>query len=436
MSLPKRTSSPGRVTLVALACVPSIDCLLNQLNNAFQINFGPLSMLQVLRGYMLAVLAAVSLWSVLQEWSRIRRVPLPAVLGLLLLFVAITKEAILTGGVSMPSIGAYGQMAYWILFWITISILCRTSQDAEIILWGLGVGATLTAVSVIAGLAFGGLNYYEDDAVRSSSGWFDTSKYITGVLVCGGVTLLYLGRSRRSWLLPSLAGLCFVACIVTYARAGAVALAAVLVWLPLWSALFGRAQARQWLHRFFVLLVLAAVLVPAFVKVDTLFARWSDLEDSDKAGSGRATFWKVAWDGYVDATPVQQCIGYGYSAMSDMLFLNYGADIKHTHNDMLDMLLVDGAVGAAWLSFLIATLAWRVLKTSLFSVEGGAGAAILLAYLVHGQFTGQLWSTDAMTYYTLALSCLSVLATSHSTSLQKQQISDRGDYLSGSLVSA
>ena len=431
-------SSAGsrRITLIALACVPSVDCILNQLNNAFQISVGPLSMLQVLRGYMLVMLVALSLWSVLRERAGLRRVPLAAIAALLLLLMAITKEAIVTGGVSMPSIGAYGQMAYWVLFWITISILCRTREDAETILWGLAIGATLTAVSVVAGLAFGGLNYYEDDAVRSSAGWFDTSKYITGVLVCGGVTLLYLGRNRRSWLFPALAGLCFVACVITYARAGAVALAAVLVWLPLWSLLFGRTQTRRWLSRMFVLLLLAAIVVPAAIRVDTLFARWSDLEDSDKAGSGRATFWKVAVDGYIDATPVQQSIGYGYSAMSDMLFLNYGADIKHTHNDMLDMLLVSGVLGAAWLSLLIATLAWRVFKTSLFSVEGGAGAAILLAYFVHGQFTGQLWSTDAMTYYTLSLTCLSILSSCRVAEPQIGSQLERSNYLPGALISA
>ncbi len=307
-------------------------------------------------------------------------------------------------------------------------MLCRESGQAEIILWGLGIGATLTALSVVLGLVFGGLNYYEEDAVRSSAGWFDTSKYITGVLVCGGITLLYLGRRSKSWIFPLLAGICFVACLITYARAGAVALCAVLIWLPLWSVIFGRREQRQWLNRFLILAFAAGLLAPVFVKPDTLFVRWGDLQDSDKAGSGRATFWKVAVDGYVEATPAQQGLGYGYSAMSDMLFLNYGriSSIPTTtcSTCFWSAVLPERRGCCA----LIGALAWRVFRSSLFTVEGAAGAAILLTYLLHGQFIGQLWSTDAMTYYVLSLTCLHILGRPATAELRVRPHSDTEEY--------
>ncbi len=399
-----------RSLLYALAAIPFFDCIFNQLNNALHISFGPLSMLQVLRGYLVVVFAAIALWVVLKDASRLKRIPLPALGALLLIAMASTKELVVTGTLAMPSLGAYGQMAYWVFFWIVVSMLCREPEQAEIILRGLAVGAMATAVSVLLGFVFGGLNYYQDDAVDSSAGWFDTAKMITGVLVTGGVVLLYLGRHKRGWLYPLLACTCFIACVLTYARAGSVALAAVLLWLPLWLLLFGRGCKKQWIGKFLILALLAGALVPVAVGTDKLFARWSDVQEGDKAGSGRATFWKVAADGYMDGTPAEQAIGHGYSSMSDLLFLNYGADIKHTHNDMLDMLLVAGAAGAAWLLFFAGTLAWRILRTSIASVEGGAGVAILLAYLLHGQFTGQLWGTDAMSYYTLSLACLYTIA--------------------------
>jgi O-antigen ligase len=399
----------NRLLLLALSGIPSLDCILNQVNNVFQISFGPLSLLQVLRGYLVLVFFAITGWFLLKEPRAVRRIPAAAVAAFLLIAMASTKELVTAGFLSMPSLGAYGQMAYWVLFWITVSVVCRVPEQAEIILWGLGIGATLTAFSVVAGLFLGGLNYYQDDSVRSSAGWFDTSKYITGVLVCGSITLLYLGRKRKSWLCPLLAAVCCVACVITYARAGAVALGAVLIWLPAWWLVFARRGQRQWLNRFLVLLVLAGTVAPLVVKTDTLLSRWGDLDDSDKAGSGRASFWKIAVDSYVDATPTQQVFGNGFNAMSDMLFLTTGADIKHTHNDMLDVLLVGGLIGGVWLLFLIGSLARRILRTSLFSIEGAAGTAILLAYLTHGLFTGQLWSTDAMTYYTLSLTCLYIL---------------------------
>jgi O-antigen ligase len=404
---------PNRKLLYALAAIPFFDCIFNQLNNAFQISFGGLSLLQVLRGYAVVIFIAISLWSVLRDRSGVARIPWPAAAALLLIGVFITKELVATGTMAMASIGAYGQMAYWVMFWITVSLLCQEPEQAEIILRGLAVGATPTALSVMLGFVFGGLNYYEDDAVNSSAGWFDTAKMITGVLVTGGLVLLYLGRKKSGWLYSLLASFCFLACVLTYARAGWVALAAVILWLPVWAVLFSRRNEWRWVKRFLVLALAAGLLVPAVVNTDKLFARWNDVQDEDKAGSGRATFWKVAVNGYIDGTPAQQALGYGYSAMSDMLFLNYGADIKHTHNDMLDMMLVGGVPGACWLLFLIGTLGWRICRTSIRSVEGGAGVAILLAYLFHGQFTGQLWGTDAMSYYMLSLASLYTIGRHH-----------------------
>lgn len=404
-----KTVIPHRTMLLVFAVIPSFDCISNQVNNVFQIGIGPLSILQVLRSNVLLLFFCVTVWSLLKDRSGFRRLPPAAIGALLLLGMVITKELITTGTLSLLSVGSYAQMAYWLMFWIAVSVLCREPGQAQIILWGLAIGATLTALSVIAGLAFGGLNYYADDAVRSSAGWFDTSKYITGILVCGGATLLYLGRNGKGWFYPVLAGLCFLACMITYARAGAVALGAVLIWLSFWWVAFGHRTQRRWLNRFLILTLAAVMIAPLVVKMDSLFARWSDFQDPDKAGSGRESIWTVVVDGYSDASPTQQALGYGYNSMSAMLFLKMGNDIKHTHNDTFDMLLVAGVPGVIWLLLFIGTLGWGVIRTSLFSVEGAAGAAILLAYVLHGQFTGQLWSPDAMSYNTLSLTCLSVL---------------------------
>ena len=400
---------PHRRLLLAFATIPSIDCIVDQVNNVFQVGIGPLSLLQVERGYLLLVFVAVSLWFLLKEPAGLQRIPLPAVAAFFLLAMVMTKEVITRNTLPMPSFTAYSQMMYWLLFWITISIVCKEPDQAEIILWGLGIGATLTAVSVMAGLAFGGLNFYEDDAVRSSAGWFDTSKYITGVLVCGGVTLLYLGRKRRGWLHPLLAGLCFVACIETYARAGSVALGAVLLWFLFWYSLVGERKQKWFLSRFLLLVLATVMIAPLVVKTDTLFARWRDLDDPDKAGSGRASFWKYAADTYIGGTPAQQSLGFGFQSMSDMLFLTTGSDIKHCHNDLLDLALVGGVPGVAWLLLFIGAFGMRAYRCSLSSAEGAASFAILVAYVLHGQFTGQLWSPDAMSYNTLSLACLSVL---------------------------
>jgi O-antigen ligase len=411
---------PHRGILIALACIPSVDCVLNQVNNGLHVSFGPLSLLQVFRGYLVVMLLTLSAWKLFQSPDVVRRIPVPAFVAFLVLAMAASKELVLTGTLSMGSVVPYLQMAYWLLFWITISLLCEQTEQAELILKGLALGALLTAASVYAGFVFGGLNFYEDDAVSSSAGWFDTAKMITGVLIVGGVAILYLGRKRAGWLYPFLALVCFSACIATYARAGAVALGAATVWLAVWWFSLGRRATRSWLSKFFVLLLGAVMLVPLVISPSNLFSRWNDLEDHDKAGSGRATFWKDAADVYVAGSPAEQVMGRGYASMSELLFLNYGADIKHTHNDALDMLLVAGACGALWLLSFVAFSVYRVLRTSLRSHEGAASAAILVTYLCHGQFTGQIWGTDAMSYYMLSLTALYVISTNIRKSSSKE----------------
>jgi hypothetical protein len=398
---------PDRKLLIGIAVIPVIDCVCNQLNNALHLQLGPVSFLQALRTLLLLAFIIISARALGRDPSIVSRIPIPAMGAFIILGIAMSKELLATGALSMESIGAYGQMAYWITLWITVSILCREPIQAELLLRGLAVGACLTAVSVIVGLLAGAGNYYKDDSVQASAGWFDTAKMITGVLVVGGVITLYLGRNSRSWIPPLSAGLCFVACILTYARAGSAALAVVLIWLVLWRVFISRRSEARMLNRFLALALLGCMASPLVINTTALLARWGDVGHSDKAGSGRATFWKIAVDAYSAEDVPQQTFGIGYKAMSEMLFRDYGDDIKHTHNDMLDLLLVGGFAGAVWLASLVGVFAWTAFMPSPRGAAGAAAIAIVLSYLCHSQLTGQIWGTDAMTYYTVGLTCLS-----------------------------
>jgi hypothetical protein len=420
------SSSQSNALVVLLAAIPTLDCMLNQVNNAFHLSFAGLSLLQVVRGDMVVIFLSLTAWFLAKDTSRFRRIPVPAAGALLLIAIMSSKELMSTGSLAMSTVGAYGQMAYWVTLWITVAVVCKEIRQTEIILRGLAIGALCTALSVLIGYAFGGLNPYADDGVSASAGWFNTAKTITGVLITGGVVILYLGRRSKSWLTPLLASVCFAACFLTYARAGLVALVVVLSWLLIWWGTVGTSKNRQWLTRFLILLFVAALLAPTLLRSNSMSARWEDIQDPDKAGSGRATFWRVAIDGYADAPPVEELIGRGYYAMSEMLYIGYGEDIKHTHNDMLDMLLVGGAIGATWLLFLIGSTLLKIWKSSIKTHEGAAGMAIMLVYLVHAQLTGQLFGTDSMTYYMLGLTCLSNLS---SMAVPVALVADKKDFL-------
>ena len=396
-----RRDMPNRRLLIGLATLPTIDCVCDQLNNALKPGAGSMSILQLMRAVLLVIFVAIIVRELARDWASVARIPLSAVGALLVMALAASKELIVTGGLSMNSIGAYGQLVYWVMLWSVASLLCRRPGQRETVLRGLALGALLTAASVVLGLFFGTTNYYKDDMVNSSAGWFDTAKMITGPLVVGGVVILYLGRKSRSWWPCIGAGFCFAACMITYARAGSIALLAVMTWLILWRAAIARGDAGRWLNRFLIVAACACLMVPLFVSSSTLLARWGDT-----GGSGRATFWKVALDSYDSEALPAQAMGVGYNSMSEMLFRNYGDDIKHTHNDMLDALLVAGFAGVAWLAALVFSFARLALLSPLSSAQGAAAIAIVLTYLCHSLLTGQIWGTDAMTYYVLGITCL------------------------------
>ena len=395
--------------LFTLATIPAVDCILNQLTNAFQWTFGSLSVLEAFRGILLLCFLAICIWQIYIDRCAFSRIPRPALAGFLLLFLVVSKELVLTGSIASDGAVAYGQMAYWLMLWCVVSVLCTQPAHAQILLRGLAIGALLTALSVIVGFLFGGLNYYEDESVLSSSGWFKTAKMITGILVSGGIVILYLGRARRGWLAPSLALVCFVACILTYARAGTVAMLATILWLILWDV--RRKKRSHWrpLNNFLTITILASLVTAVSIPTQTLFSRWSDVSEGEKAGSGRATIWLVSVEAYTASSPIEQLFGRGYNAMSETLFTEYGDDVKHTHNDTLDMVLVAGAAGVLWWIFFLGDWIVRTVRQSIWTVEGAAAIAILINYVCHAQFTGQLWGTDAMTYYVVSLTSLHLI---------------------------
>lgn len=396
--------SPNRIALISLASLPAIDCIADQINNTLRPHLGPVSLLQLLRAAILIFICSLVAYSARSKrlfWSNI---PASAIIGPIAICVVVSEEVITKGYLPFDSISAYGQLFYWIVIWSAASVICTTEDEANVLLKGLAIGAWMTALSVFAGKILGVGNYYQADDVSSSAGWFDTAKMITGILVSGSVITLYLGRKKNVWLFSCIAALCSVACLLTYARAGEAALAAALVWLAMWRLIFCKNLEGAWLNRIALLIATAVVLGPFFVNMSNLFARWQD-----DSGSGRSVFWHIAINSFSVSDEVHKAIGIGYASMSDMLFRDYGDDIKHTHNDLLDMLTVAGFMGVAWFASLLTSFAVSVKQASHDALSGAAALTIFIVYLVHSQLTGQIWGTDAMSYYSLALTSFATI---------------------------
>ena len=403
------TRHPIRPVIYVLACIPSIDCVLNQINNATHATIASLSLLQAVRSPIVLILAAACLWRALSRRSSVSILSCYAVPTLLLIVMFVMKELLDTNTIAMPSVVAYGQLFYWVLLWTYVRLECRTPREAEALLYGIAAGSLLSAVSIFLGFCVGGLNPYADDGVVAGQGWFDTAKMITGVLDTGTVILLYLGRNRKSYSYQIAALFCAAACVLTYARAGQVALGLLIVWLAVWCLMRPSSTRATTATRFLAIVALVALVgLPALLHSQSFTNRWEDIGDTENGGSGRAAFWRVALEDYQKAEMPEVLLGNGFNGMSEMLYRDYGTDIRHTHNDCFDMMMCGGVCGIAWWAGLIITLA-RTASRQLWSAEGMATIGILLTFVCHGQLTGQLWGTDAMVAYTLGIASLSVM---------------------------
>lgn len=406
------SNASSRIILV-LASIPTADCVLNQIVNGLHLNLGSVSVLQIFRALLLIFFAGFAISKAHKNPDIIKRIPLPAFAALALLLLWLSKQWLFGGGagaVSFMAYAQYGQITYWIILWITASLVCVTTAQAMLLLYGLAAGALLTGSSVLFGLGFGGINFYEDDLVSSSAGWFNTAKTITGILVCGVIVILYLGCGRRrSWVYATLAAVCLVGVMLTYARAGAVALVVVILWFAIWAGHAGGFFQWSALKLFFAFAMLIAVAAPLAIRPQTLFARWSDMSQGENAGSGRAGLWKIAMETFSAASPSDQLLGNGFDAMADILYRECGEDVKHTHNDTFDLLLIGGVVGILWQVSFIWSWGARIVHFSLWSLEGAAAVAIFIDYFCHAQLTGQLWGTDVMNYYLFGLTALNVI---------------------------
>jgi O-antigen ligase len=319
-----------------------------------------------------------------------------------------THEAMTGDRVIIANLIPYVQMAYWVTVWYAAQVWIRDGSNARTVLKGLMTGAVITAASVCYAYMAGVDNsVYEIEGVKASSGFFVSGKGIAGTLVVGGLTAAYLGIARRPWRYAFAAVFCFGACVLTYARAGFVALCLTLLWLVIWATLFHFHSEGRWVRRLVVVACVGAALLITNIGVTDLSRRWSDLKDPNRAGSGRLQIWAAAAESFSQATVTEQFAGRGYEGMVDVIEGKIGNRI-HTHNDVLDMLVMGGMMGIVVLLLVFGTLAAQIVRAPTRCPEFAAAAAVLLGCVCQAILTGQLFMPDVMTYYVLAITALLV----------------------------
>ena len=393
-----RQAGNGRILL--LAAIPAIDPIVNQIHTIYGLSVGPLSMLQAVRGALFLVALTMVATSV-RARGRVARAVGAVVLSIAFcLTVIATKEGLVSNGLVLPSLIAYSQIGYWLLMWYMGAALITDGAKAGTVARGLVVGALITAASVYYGYAVGVSTVYRLEGVAASSGWFVSGKGIAGSLVTGALLAAYLGHRRRSPWMTLVALFCLGASFLTYARAGMVALLASLTWLCVWS-LSTRLKASLWARRLLITAVCGAAVLIYAVGTEDLLLRWADLRSSDAAGSGRVMLWRAAVDNILDGAASNQVFGRGFEGMLDLIYTSVGVRI-HTHNDVLDMLMMGGLFGLLVLGLVFSGIVTQ-LQAHPKSPEFAVSVGILIVLCCQGFFTGQMFLPDVMAYYLLCI---------------------------------
>lgn len=391
---------------LCLALIPIVDCAVNQLQNALQLSFGPLSALQTLRGGLTVVMTFMVFAYFYSIHASDRMAFGVAALFFYCLLIYVCKEVFVTGTLEFESVTHYIQMVYWLEVWGLAVVTFDTPQRRRLALFCILLAGMMACASIFYGYLTGTRSIYDNQDVVASAGLFDTGKAIAGILVISGMASAYLLRDRADSLGPVVACTMFAGAFLTYARAGQVALFAGLFALLGWASVICRAPiATRWARRLLIWSLLGAAIGYVVLGTANLTARWQDLADPDQAGSGRIVFWRIALDSFYDADVSEQVLGRGYVGMYRVMQGGYGLRI-HTHNDFLDMLLVGGVLGVfAWLVFWYA-LVVRLRSLSVTAAGYGAGLAILVGLFAQSVLTGQMFDPSAMSIYLIAFVCV------------------------------
>jgi O-antigen ligase len=293
---------------------------------------------------------------------------------------------------------AFSQILYWVLVWLVYAVECSTSDGCRLALRGILVGSVYMAVSVVLLHVLGRGAYSRYEGVNASFGGFSTAKSLGGILCVAGLLSL---RVRSAPLQMGLLCVSLTGLMLTYQRAGQLAMLTAVVWI---AGVSVRSQIKRILlsARFVIACACALVVVAGFVDVEALTERWrnADVSLGGKAGSGRLGLWTDAVNAFGEMNWLDRMLGVGYSGMRDaMLDEGLGGNRKHTHSDALDILLAFGVLGVlGWIAIHYAVIQ-TVRACAKTSTEYAIGGAVYLVFLVESLITGQIFGPATMIVY-------------------------------------
>lgn len=342
-------------------------------------------------------------------------------LGLLALysagFAAIYLRAAWTGAVPGEYLAMervwYARIIFVMVLWYYVAACIDCRERAAALLRCMVWGSLLVSLFIFYfrfAVPGGTVRDYALAGVAATFGAEGASgKGTTGFLVISVFISLYLWLTGR--MRPGLF-FCFVllgAVALTFERASQAAFAAAAASLGGWYVLLARGKEYGRLKKFIFLLCFLGGGALYYFGADILLARWRYDISMGTIGSGRDALYAGALDWFArDSSPADILLGTGYGRV---LFIMYGKTglFVHTHSDLLDMLLLGGALGLLMYGALFRA-AFRIIRgVDRKSIGFAVMVAAVICFGGMGLVTGLMSAVAAMFVFMSTLLAIGVI---------------------------
>lgn len=372
---------------------------------------GPLSLLQVYRGGVLAFLIFILLKQPLEEFKKHRLVVALCIVFHICFIVWTLAHSSFGREFSIENVVVFSRISYWLCFWLCVCIFINDKNSCRLLLTALVIGASINCLFIYWGYITGsGIASVYETQVKASFGVEGSSgKGQVGYMATAGFLAVYLWRNRFPWLSTLLACFLIGGTILTYDRSIQVALGLAIAWLAIWR-LFTTPNRKdaKFCERLIILGVFGLITFFSTVGLEGLSNRWADIT-TESAGAGRRLFYLESIHYFSSADADELLLGAGRQKMLYWMWRQTGAR-AHTHSDLFDMLFFGGIPGILVYGFLWLVIFSYLKNVSRLTVEFAIMGCVIAVYMVTSLITGQLGAITAMATYTGSVTCLNRLS--------------------------
>lgn len=275
---------------------------------------------------------------------------------------------------SKEGIGTYFMFAFWVLFWLYISVnlndLYYAALSSRIIIWSALYYWTVTtlislALPICYQVGWGGERYFTSFTTTS----FEIAP-IAALMLSFDILLYKIDKNKKKAIVFSAVP---VLCVL--ASGTRTYLVIIVIEFLILLRLICSRKGSFYLISVLTMIVLILIGMQMGIsrKFEATYLNTNDLSIFlNVFTSGRSEFWQVDLDAFISSDWFNICFGHGFSYVYDLNEIAVGTRL-YAHNDFLNILLNFGVVGLA--------VYFAAFLPAVYKVTKGSGCLLSVLYV-------------------------------------------------------